>query len=85
MSLTCRSSCQPPGHQFGISRNGTPPPPPPPTPCRRTPLGCSFSVYSVNACWRLELGQDTPHRYLTWAGKPVTGLVYDPYIGNRYW
>ena len=37
-------------------------------------LRVQLSVQSVSACWRSEVGQDTPSRYLH-RGKPVTVMI----------
>ena len=34
-------------------------------------LRVQLGVYSLSACWRLELGYDIPSRYLALAGTPV--------------
>lgn len=33
-------------------------------------------VYSVSACWRSELGQDTPTKYLALDGKSVIIVTF---------
>ena len=44
-------------------------------------LSVQLEVYSVSACWRLELGQDTPGNYLASAGQPVA----DYYTADADW
>ena len=34
-----------------------------------------LSVYNVSACWRSELGWDTPSRYLASAGTPANLIL----------
>ena len=47
-------------------------------------LRVQLSVHSVSECWRSELGQGTPSRYLASAGTPVH-YYFDFYFFEYYY